>query len=155
MLLDHFPDRALNIIQSTLSDLVDNPHSRHGNPDRDRTYSAPATQSVSYHIAGAGGRTPPLADLPSVHVHLGGHGMSGEMPQRAKTTPPVLDTEVLVAVEMPQAGGPTASTRARKPAAAAAAALQVATDSIEVDVAMSTTSALSRVSSTGAMGGGV
>lgn len=142
MLLDHFPDRALSVIQSVLSDY---PDGSHGAPDGERAYSAPAAQSVTYHSPHAlhAARTPPLVDLPSVQLD----SLYGDLPTRAMTTPAVLDAEVSMVVPT---GASAASTRARRPAAAAT--LHVAAGGPEADVAMSSTSALSRVSSSGGMG---
>lgn len=149
MLLDHFPDRALSIIKKTVADMAENTRAYgeiHG--EYNRTYSAPAIQSVSYskHRAAYVGRAAQIGDdAPVGPICIGGlgRGESGCLPPRSQTTPAVLDTDVSVGV------GPVASARARKPTAA----LQVSTSGIEVDIAMSSTSAMSRVSSSGALGG--
>jgi hypothetical protein len=151
MLLDHFPDRALSIIQSALTDVDDNGHSPHNASHTERTYTAPHTQSVTYsqqnyHTGHAA--CPP--DLSSAHVGSGSTPLPPLPPPRAQTLPASIDTEI--SVSMPAAGllAP-ASARSRK-AQSVAVQQQVAAGGLEVDVVMSSTSALSRVSSGGMIG---
>jgi hypothetical protein len=144
MLFDHFPDRALDIIQRTLRDIEDSQHSLHDASDAERSYTAPCTQSVSYvqqnYHTGQAGHCPPNADMLAPHV----------MTPHSQTAPDVRDTEV--SVSMPAVGSlAPPSTRSRKPQSAAALQ-QVSAGGVEINVAMSSASALSRVSSSGMIG---